>query len=193
MCIRDRYRTAAAFHIHAGYKDMTIVLNVDLDAAVSGDLLDHLAARTDYFTDLLGVDHQGEHLGSILAQLRTYFRNGLEPVSYTHLLSAEIGRPTLTAEQPVQAVRESDIVSRLGNAILLALSLIQILQYAPADRLLIETDCPYMAPEPLRGRRCDSTMLQYTLARMAELKGLTPEEMAAITWKNACTVYGLPE
>ena len=70
---------------------------------------------------------------------------------------------------------------------------VEVVQYAPADRLLIETDCPYMAPEPLRGRRCDSTMLQYTLARMAELKGLTPEEMAAITWKNACTVYGLPE
>ena len=70
---------------------------------------------------------------------------------------------------------------------------VEVVQYAPADRLLIETDCPYMAPEPLRGRRCDSTLLQYTLARMAELKGLTPEEMAAITWKNACTVYGLPE
>ena len=70
---------------------------------------------------------------------------------------------------------------------------VEVVQYAPADRLLIETDCPYMAPEPLRGRRCDSTMLQYTLARMAELKGLTPEEMASITWKNACTVYGLPE
>ena len=70
---------------------------------------------------------------------------------------------------------------------------VEVVQYAPADRLLIETDCPYMAPEPLRGRRCDSTMLQYTLARMAELKGLTPEEMTAITWKNACAVYGLPE
>ena len=44
---------------------------------------------------------------------------------------------------------------------------VEVVQYAPADRLLIETDCPYMAPEPLRGRRCDSTMLQYTLARMA--------------------------
>lgn len=70
---------------------------------------------------------------------------------------------------------------------------VEVVQYAPADRLLLETDCPYMAPEPLRGRRCDSTMLQYTLARMAELKGLSPEEMAAITWKNTCSVYGLPE
>ena len=70
---------------------------------------------------------------------------------------------------------------------------VEVVRYAPADRLLLETDCPYMAPEPLRGRRCDSTMLQYTLARMAELKGLSPEEMAAITWKNACTVYRIPE
>lgn len=49
---------------------------------------------------------------------------------------------------------------------------VEVVQYAPADRLLLETDCPYMAPVPLRGQRCDSTMLPYTLARMAELKGL---------------------
>lgn len=66
---------------------------------------------------------------------------------------------------------------------------VEVVQYAPADRLLLETDCPYMAPVPLRGQRCDSTMLPYTLARMAELKGLPPEEMARITWQNACDVY----
>lgn len=63
----------------------------------------------------------------------------------------------------------------------------------PLDRLLVETDCPYMTPEPLRGRRCDSTMLPYTLAKMAEIKGLPPEEMARITWQNACAIYRIPD
>lgn len=70
---------------------------------------------------------------------------------------------------------------------------IEVVDYTPADRLLVETDCPYMAPEPLRGRRCDSTMLPYTLAKMAEIKGLPPEEMARITWQNACAIYRIPD
>lgn len=59
----------------------------------------------------------------------------------------------------------------------------------PLDRLLIETDCPYMAPEPVRGRRCDSSLLQYTAARLAQLKGVSPEELVKTTCENACRVY----
>ncbi len=70
---------------------------------------------------------------------------------------------------------------------------VEVAAYAPADRLLLETDCPYMAPEPLRGRRCDSTMLPYTLEKLAAIKGLSPEEMASITFRNACTVYGIAD
>lgn len=68
---------------------------------------------------------------------------------------------------------------------------VEVVDYAPVDRLLIETDCPYMAPEPCRGQRCDSTLLQYTVAKMAEIKGLSPQEMTDITHRNACTIYGI--
>ena len=61
----------------------------------------------------------------------------------------------------------------------------------PADRLLLETDCPYMAPEPLRGKRCDSSMLQYTAARLAQIKETDPQQMAEQTFRNACAVYGI--
>lgn len=63
----------------------------------------------------------------------------------------------------------------------------------PDDRLLIETDCPYMAPVPYRGKRCDSTMLPMTAAKLAEVRGTTPEKIFETTFHNACTMYGISE
>ena len=54
----------------------------------------------------------------------------------------------------------------------------------PIDRLLLETDCPYMAPVPHRGERCDSSMLKFTAAAMAEIKGVSTEEMIEIAREN---------
>ena len=60
------------------------------------------------------------------------------------------------------------------------------------DRLLIETDCPYMAPEPYRGKRCDSTMLPRMAEKLAEIKGVSPQRLADQTFENACAVYRIP-
>lgn len=54
----------------------------------------------------------------------------------------------------------------------------------PIDRLLLETDCPYMAPVPHRGERSDSSMIQFTAAKMAEIKGVSTEEMIDIAREN---------
>ena len=54
----------------------------------------------------------------------------------------------------------------------------------PIDRLMIETDSPYMAPVPLRGRRNDSRNLPYIAAKIAELRGMTTEEVTAVTLEN---------
>lgn len=54
----------------------------------------------------------------------------------------------------------------------------------PIERLLLETDCPYMAPEPLRGQKSDSSMIAYTGAKMAEIKGVSTEEMIDIAREN---------
>ena len=59
----------------------------------------------------------------------------------------------------------------------------------PEDRLLIETDCPYMAPEPMRGHRCDSSLLPFVAAKLAEVRGTTPEEIIRITCQNAKTLF----
>lgn len=61
----------------------------------------------------------------------------------------------------------------------------------PANRLLLETDAPYMAPVPFRGKRCCSSMLAQTAAKIAELRGVTTEELASCTAQNACRLFGI--
>lgn len=68
---------------------------------------------------------------------------------------------------------------------------LKALEAVPADRLLAETDCPYMAPEPNRGKRNYSGYLPYTIAAMAAVKGVSPEEMAEITAENAERLFGI--
>ncbi|MBR1585014.1 MAG: TatD family hydrolase [Clostridia bacterium] len=63
----------------------------------------------------------------------------------------------------------------------------------PIDRLLVETDSPYLAPEPKRGRRNEPANVVWVLKKLAELRGLPEEDMAAITWENACRVYRMEE
>ena len=61
----------------------------------------------------------------------------------------------------------------------------------PRDRLLIETDSPYMAPEPVRGRRNEPTFVRYVAEKLAEIRGESPEELAEATYRNAERIYGL--
>lgn len=61
----------------------------------------------------------------------------------------------------------------------------------PLDRLMIETDCPYMAPEPLRGTRNEPKNVLYTCKKLAEIKGITVEEAARITLENTCRLFGI--
>lgn len=61
----------------------------------------------------------------------------------------------------------------------------------PMERILIETDCPYLAPEPNRGKRNSSLYLSYVVETVAELKGLTPGEVEEISFQNAMKLYGL--
>ena len=54
----------------------------------------------------------------------------------------------------------------------------------PTDRLLLETDCPYMAPVPHRGKRSDSSMIAFTAVKMAQIKGVSTEEIIELTRQN---------
>ena len=61
----------------------------------------------------------------------------------------------------------------------------------PPDRLLLETDCPYMAPVPHRGEKCNSTMIKYTAEKMAEIKGVSAAEMIEICAANGKRLFGI--
>ena len=61
----------------------------------------------------------------------------------------------------------------------------------PLERIVLETDCPYMAPEPHRGKRNNSSLLSYVAEKIAELKGVSTEKIIEETTKNAERLYGL--
>lgn len=63
----------------------------------------------------------------------------------------------------------------------------------PRERLLIETDSPYMAPEPVRGRRNEPTFVRHVCEKVAALRGEDAEDVAAYTTKNALAVYRIDE
>lgn len=67
----------------------------------------------------------------------------------------------------------------------------EIAERLPIDRLVIETDCPYMAPEPHRGERNDPSYLRYTLSVLASLRGVPDGVMASITTENARRLFGI--
>ncbi len=68
---------------------------------------------------------------------------------------------------------------------------IEVLQYVPMDRMLIETDSPYLSPEPLRGKRNDSRNVRLVAEKIAEIKGLDFEVVASVTLNNARRLFGI--
>ncbi len=66
---------------------------------------------------------------------------------------------------------------------------LEALAATPIDRILCETDCPYMSPEPHRGERNDSSFLCHILEKMAQVKNVTPQQMADITNENAKRLF----
>ena len=68
----------------------------------------------------------------------------------------------------------------------------EVVQITPLNRLLLETDSPYLSPVPHRGTRNEPSYVQFVLNKMAELKGLSEDEMAEITMKNACDLFEIP-
>ena len=68
---------------------------------------------------------------------------------------------------------------------------LEVIEKMPPDRIMIETDCPYLAPEPMRGRRNSSLYLPYISEKIAKVRGMTPEESAALTMENGIRFFGI--
>lgn len=68
---------------------------------------------------------------------------------------------------------------------------VRVAREMPLDRILIETDCPYMAPEPKRGRRNEPAYVAHIAAKLGEIREISPEEAARITYENGCRLFGV--
>ena len=72
-----------------------------------------------------------------------------------------------------------------------AKKIVEVVREIPLEHILLETDCPYLAPVPFRGKRNSSMYLPYVVARIAEIKGVTEEEVISVTAGNARNMYRL--
>jgi TatD DNase family protein len=70
---------------------------------------------------------------------------------------------------------------------------IEVLDYLPLDRILAETDCPYMAPVPHRGERCDSSFLLHTINKISEIKKIDYDAACLLTYENASLMLNIKE
>ena len=69
----------------------------------------------------------------------------------------------------------------------------EVAKVMPIERLVLETDCPYLAPDPHRGERNDSSYINYVADKIAELRGISTQELIDITTENAKRMYRIED
>lgn len=91
----------------------------------------------------------------------------------------------------VKILLDNNFYISLGGAVTFknARKAVEVAEYIPLDRLLLETDCPYMTPEPHRGKRNDSSYLSIVAEKIAEIKGISYEEVEKATTENAKRLF----
>lgn len=126
------------------------------------------------------IVHDREAHGDTLGYLRKY-----RPKALVHCFSGSV-------EMMREVMRYGGYIS-LGGVVTFknARHSVEVAREVPIDRLLLETDCPYMSPVPFRGKRCDSTMIKYTAVKIAELRNIGVQELLNITAENAKRFYGI--
>lgn len=124
------------------------------------------------------VVHDREAHGDVFQLLRKY-----RPRALVHCFSGSV-------ELMREAVRLGCYIS-LGGVVTFknARHSIEVAAEIPPDRLLLETDAPYMAPVPFRGKRCDSAMIVYAAQKIATVRGTEPQELLDVTAANARAFY----
>lgn len=130
--------------------------------------------------DLPLVVHDREAHGDTFDLLRKY-----RPKALVHCFSGSV-------ELMREAVRLGCVIS-LGGVVTFknARHSVEVAAEIPLDRLLLETDAPYMAPVPFRGKRCDSSMIIYAAEKIASLRGIGVQELLNITAENAKRFYNI--
>lgn len=124
--------------------------------------------------------HDREAHGDMLDILREY-----RPKGVVHCFSG-------SREMALEAVRLGLYVG-LGGVVTFknARHSAEVASAIPLDRLLLETDCPYLAPAPMRGKRNDSGLIPYTAAKIAELRNVSATEILEASRENVRSLFGV--
>lgn len=132
-----------------------------------------------------------KHSLPVIVHLRNATEDGMallekhKPKGVLHCFSG-------SAETALQAVKLGLYISFTGALTFKnAKKAVKACAAVPADRLLLETDCPYMSPEPLRGSRCDSRMIVHTAEKMGEIKGFSADQMIELCAENTRRLFNL--
>lgn len=95
----------------------------------------------------------------------------IQPTGVVHCFSGSV--------EMAKEILELDMYIGLGGAVTFknAVKPVEVAAMVPAERLLLETDAPYMTPVPFRGKRCDSSLIAYTAARISEIRGVDTQAL----------------
>lgn len=128
------------------------------------------------------VVHDREAHQDTLCILREYFTGKTESVLHCYSGSAEM----------VRDFTELNFSFSVGGVLTFrnAARLVEAVKAMPRDRILLETDAPYLTPEPYRGKRNDSSLMVYTAHRMAELLDVSYDYICRLTTENAFRIFG---
>ena len=126
------------------------------------------------------VIHDREAHGDVLDYIRKY-----RPKGIVHCFSG-------SREMAAEVVRLGMYIG-MGGVITFknARRSIEVIETIPLEALVLETDCPYLAPVPFRGKRNDSSMIRFCAEKIAEIRGMSTDELLRITAENAQRVYNI--
>ena len=127
------------------------------------------------------VIHDREAHGDVMTLLRKYRPKGL-----MHCFSGSV--------EMLKEVMKLGMSISLGGAVTFknARVPLEVAAAVPLDRLLLETDAPYLSPVPFRGKRNDSTNIAYTAEKIAAIRGMDAQELVNLTTANAKSLYHIP-
>lgn len=126
------------------------------------------------------IVHDREAHGDVMALLRRY-----RPRGVVHCFSGSV--------EMMREVVSLGMYIGLGGAVTFknARVPVEVAGAVPLDRLLLETDAPYMSPAPFRGKRCDSSLIRYTGEVIARIRGISIDELFRITAANAARLFDI--
>lgn len=133
--------------------------------------------------DLSVVIHCRDAFDSICEVLRKFSGSSLRGIFHSF---------TGTAAEAMYLMEHFDFLLGINGIVTFKKSTIpDVLKVIPLEKIVLETDSPYLAPVPCRGRRNESANVKYVLLKVAEIYGKTPEEVAKITSESALKVFGM--